>query len=162
MTQIVVEDSEEIARIVSSEWIVDGELQQAAFVLNPKETYLSVNRTGIDSYEDDVRNFVSTHKSFQFDGGKSYKRALLSVLDVRSIKVFDEDNQQLNINVEVEPRPTRNKSHAGIFVRSDSTNIIPNRKVPEGLEQKVDSIDSVLQDVRWELLKLAELQTKSL
>lgn len=154
----IVESSENVARILSSEWIVDGELQQSAFTLSPNETYLSVNRTSIDSYEDDVRNFVSTHEKFQFDDGKSYRRAMLSVSAVRDIKVFDEDNQQLEINVEVESRATHTKSHAGIFVRSGSTNIIPNRQIPEGLTKKVVSSDIILQDVRWELLNLAQLE----
>lgn len=160
--QELIDDSEEVARIINSEWMVDGELQQAAFTLNPNETYLSVNRTSIDSYEDDVRSFVASHERFQFDKGMFYKVALLSVSDVRSIKVFNEDDQQLNINVEVEPRSTHTKSHAGIFVRYGSNNIIPSREVPEDLAQKVVSTDMILQDVRWELLELAKLQTNSL
>lgn len=54
------------------------------------------------------------------------------------------------------------KSHAGIFVRSESKNLIPNRQVPEELASKVVSADAILQDVRWELLELAELQSKTL
>ena len=88
--QQLVSDNEDIARIVSSEWIVDGELQQTAFTLNPKETYLSVNRPSINTYDDDVRSFVSAHEKFQFDNGKSYRRAMLTVLDVRNIKVYDD------------------------------------------------------------------------
>ena len=159
--QQLVDDSEDIARIISSEWIVDGELQQTAFTLNPKETYLSVNRPCIDTYEDDVRNFLSTHEKFKFDEGHSYKRALLSVLDVRAIKVYDADNKQLDIDVEVEPRASHTKSHAGIFVRSGSTNIIPDRQIPEELYSEAISSDAILQDVRWELLELAEFQTIS-
>lgn len=160
--QQLVSDNEDIARIVSSEWIVDGELQQTAFTLNPKETYLSVNRPSINTYDDDVRSFVSAHEKFQFDNGKSYRRAMLTVLDVRNIKVYDDEDNQLNINVEVEPRDIHTKSHAGIFVRSESKNLIPNRQVPEELASKVVSADAIFQDVRWELLELAELQSKTL
>ena len=154
----LIDDSEDIARIVSSEWIVDGQLQQTAFTLNPNETYLSVNRPLIVTYEDDVRSFVSTHDKFKFNEGTSYKRALLSVSAVRTIQVFDNENEKLNIDVEVEPRAAHTKSHAGIFVCSGATNIIPNRQVPEELASKVLSSDIILQDVRWELLELAELQ----
>lgn len=157
--QQLIDDSEDIARIVSSEWIVDGQLQQTAFTLNPNETYLSVNRPLIDTYDDDVRSFVSTHEKFKFNEGTSYKRALLSVSEVRAIQMFDDKNEKLNIDVEVEPRAAHTKSHAGIFVRSGATNIIPNRQVPEELASKVLSSDIILQDVRWELLELAELQS---
>ena len=40
----MVADDEQVARIVSHEWVIDGELQLAAFALAPRETYLSVNR----------------------------------------------------------------------------------------------------------------------
>ena len=157
MLQNKVEDSESVARIVSSEWIVDGVLQQTAFMLNPKETYLSVNRPYIESYDDDVFKFVSSHEDFLFEE-RAYKRALLSVSDIRNIKVLDEAQQLLNINVEVEPRDVHTKSHAGIFVRSGSTNITLDRKTPESATSKAVSADMVLQEVRWELLDLAQLQ----
>ena len=152
-----IDDSEDVARMISSEWIVDGILQQTAFMLNPKETYLSVNRPCVDSYEEDVSKFVSNHERFRFEND-SYKRALLSVLDVRSIKVYNDSEELLNVNIEVEARNVHTKSHAGIFVRSGSTNIIPERQLPEEVASKHVSVDMVLQDIRWGLLELAELQ----
>lgn len=153
----VVDDNEKIARIVSKEWIVDGELQQTAFVLKPRETYLSVNRLSVHSYAEDVANFVSNHPKFLFEEN-SYQRALLSVSAVRAIDVFDEAGEKLDINVEVEAREAHVKSHAGIFVRSDSTNIIPERMLPDEMISKDVSVNTVLQDIRWGLLELAELQ----
>ena len=57
----MVADDEQVARIVSHEWVIDGELQLAAFALAPRETYLSVNRPIIDTYDEDVLQFVSAH-----------------------------------------------------------------------------------------------------
>lgn len=158
MQDNTIDDSEVVVRIVSSEWVVDGELQQSAFMLNPRETYLSVNRPVIDSYEADVRSFVLSHDKFLFDDGSSYRIAPLSVLDIRAISVYDEDNQKLNINVEVEPRDTHTKSHAGIFVRSGAENIIPNRQISDSAIPKTISTDMVLQEVRWEFLNIAQLK----
>ena len=156
MQDNTIDGSEEVVRVVSSEWVVDGELQQSAFMLNPRETYLSVNRPIIDSYEADVRSFVLSHDKFLFDNGNSYRIASISVSDIRAISVYNEDNQELNINVEVEPRDTHTKSHAGIFVRSGEINIIPNRQLSEF--PKTVSTDMVLQEVRWGLLDIAQLE----
>ena len=52
-------DSEAIVRIIRQEWLVDGVLQQSAFTLKPQETYLSVNRPAVDTYDADVQSFVS-------------------------------------------------------------------------------------------------------
>ena len=49
-----VADDEQVARIVSLEWVIDGELQLAAFALAPRETYLSVNRPIVETYDEDV------------------------------------------------------------------------------------------------------------
>ena len=91
-----------------------------------------------------------------FDNGNSYRIASISVSDIRAISVYNEDNQELNINVEVEPRDTHTKSHAGIFVRLGEINIIPNRQLSEF--PKTVSTDMVLQEVRWGLLDIAQLE----
>ena len=93
-------DSEAIVRIIRQEWLVDGVLQQSAFTLKPQETYLSVNRPAVDTYDADVQSFVSSHASFQFDNGKKYRCASMQVSGVRSIKVLDERNQPLAVEVE--------------------------------------------------------------
>jgi hypothetical protein len=63
-TQTKVADEEQVARLVSQEWVVDGVLQVAAFVQAPRETYLSVNRLSIDSYSEDVRHFIESHPNY--------------------------------------------------------------------------------------------------
>ena len=50
----MVADDEQVARIISHEWVIDGELQLAAFALAPRETYLSVNRPIVETYDEDV------------------------------------------------------------------------------------------------------------
>lgn len=60
----IVQDSEKVARLIDNEWVVNGKLQLSAFALRPKETYISVNRLSIPSFNEDVRSFVSQHPSF--------------------------------------------------------------------------------------------------
>lgn len=52
---------EKVARILSREWVVEGVLTNAAFTLRPKETYVSVNRPAIATYDSDVASFVIEH-----------------------------------------------------------------------------------------------------
>ena len=152
-----VSSEEKIARIIRNEWIMDGELLITAFALAPKETYLSVNRPAIDTYENDVREFISKHFDFQSDSGTSYNRALMSVGDVRDIDiVFNED--KLNVDVEVEPRDSHTKSHAGIFVRTGKHNIIHGRELFDGSVPAGISADDILHEVRWALHDIAEVQ----
>ena len=82
----------------------------------------------------------------------------MPVSGVRGIKVMDENDTPLAIEVEVEPRDVHTKSHAGIFVRSDAQNIIPGRSLMGTSIQEAVSVDMILQDVRWELLALSTLE----
>ena len=153
----MVADDEQVARIVSHEWVIDGELQLAAFALAPRETYLSVNRPIIDTYDEDVLQFVSAHPYYFDEKKQSYKRALLEVKAVRAISV-EKDGLRLNANVEVEPRDSHTKSHAGIFVRVNGKNVVHGRLLPEGQLPYNVSEEYLLQQLQWDLLELAELQ----
>ncbi len=57
---------EDVARIINPEWIEDGELMHEAFMLNVGETYISVNRPSINSYVDDVTDFINKHPDYMF------------------------------------------------------------------------------------------------
>ena len=54
-----VDSSEKVARILSTEWFVDGQLMNIAFTLLEGETYISVNRPVISTYDSDVAGFVA-------------------------------------------------------------------------------------------------------
>ena len=160
IVQDVISDTEEVARIISQEWVIEGMLMPQAFELAPKETYLSVNRIRIPSYEDDVNAFVEKHSQFLANDGRSYLRAILGVCNIRNIKV-NYDGKPLQIEVDIEPRAAHTLSHAGIFVKSDGKNVVSGRPlVNESLPECV-SAEMVLQQVQWELLELAELQTQN-
>ncbi|MBQ4406063.1 MAG: hypothetical protein II852_03535 [Bacteroidales bacterium] len=153
----VVSSDENIARIIRNEWISDGELLITAFALAPKETYLSVNRPSVESYQNDVREFISKHPDYQSNNNTTYNRALMNVGDVRNIDI-QFNGKKLNVDVEVEPRDSHTKSHAGIFVRTEKQNVIHGRElfgesVPAGI-----SADDILHEVRWALYDIAELQ----
>ena len=159
-TQTKVADEEQVARLVSQEWVVEGVLQVAAFVQAPHETYLSVNRLSIDSYSEDVRQFVKAHPKYYNASDDSYMRALLDVADIRAISV-EVDGLKVDANVEVEPRELHTRSHAGIFVRVKGRNVVPGRQLPNGQLPYNVSEEMLLQRVQWELHDLAEFQRQT-
>ena len=151
-----VPSEENVARILSKEWFVKDKLLSVAFALDAGETYLSVNRPAIDTYDSDVSAFVKKHSSYAFDSD-SYKRALLNVGDVRSIKV-EVGATQMMTDVEVEPRDAHTKSHAGIFTRFQNVNIKKGQILKAGPIAEEISADTVLLEVRKELLALSTVE----
>lgn len=111
----IISSSENVARILSSDWVVGGEIQHTAFMLKTNETYISVNRPAIETFNNDVAAFISSHPCFCVpDTNDTYQSAILNVGDIRNINV-EHDGKTIDINVEVEPRDVHTKSHAGIF-----------------------------------------------
>lgn len=148
--------SENVARILSKEWFVRGKLNSIAFTLDLGETYLSVNRTAIESFKTDVENFVSSHQAYSFGGG-DYKLSLLNVGEIRAIDVNVGDTN-MNIDVEVEPRNTHTKSHAGIFTRFQNKNIKRGQLIKAVATAEEISTDSILLEVRSELLRMSTIE----
>ena len=154
---IQVSSGENVARILSKEWFVRGKLTSAAFALEQGESYLSVNRTAIDTFDSDVASFVKNHNdSYAFDDS-TYKRALLNVGDVRGIDV-KVDQVEMKIDVEVEPRDTHTKSHAGIFTRFQNKNIKKGQLLKAGPTSEEVSGDTILLEVRKELQSLSSVE----
>ena len=151
-----VPSEEDVARILSSEWFVRGKLLSAAFALNQGETYLSVNRLVIDTYDSDVAAFVKSHTSYAINQN-TYKRALLNVGKVRGIDV-KVDATEMRIDVEVEPRDIHTKSHAGIFTRFQNKNIKKGQLLKAGAIGEGISSDSLLLEVRKNLLSLSSVE----
>ena len=151
-------DQEDVARILSREWVIDGVLSNAAFTLRPNETYISVNRLAIASYNRDVATFIDAHPSFSWNlGMASYRRALLHVKDVRKIQAGS-DEISLRVNVEVEPRKRSMKSHAGIFTRYDGQSLKHGTAFSAmGIAY---SVDDILLDVRTQLMRLARIEER--
>jgi len=154
----IVGSSEKVARILSTEWFVDGQLMNIAYTLLEGETYISVNRPVIDTYDSDVAAFVVKHNKYLFETDK-YKRAMLSVSDIRDIKV-DAFGEPLKINVEVEPRDSHTKSHAGIFTRYENKNVKRGDTLSH-LDKDI-SADDVLIKVRTQLLNMSTVEQVAL
>ena len=153
----IVNSDEQIARILHPEWVVDDEVQYSAFVLSNGETYLSVNRLIVDTYAEDINDFINKHPNYKVDGN-AYHRALLEVGDVRDMNV-DINQKVANLTVEVEPRDMHYKSHAGVFVRVDDKNVKGGQKVDIVAEDgDVISYDDIRQKVSFGLLQLATLE----
>lgn len=158
--QDIISPEETIVRLLHQEWVVNGILQQTAFNLRNGETYLSVNRPAVDSYEADVVSFIEQHPKYRTAPlMDSYRRAELNVGEVRNIDIRLRD-QSLDVEVEVESRSTHAKSHAGIFTRLDGKNIkggqVASISVKGG---KVVSTEMILQKMRWHLLQQAKVST---
>ena len=156
LQDVKISPEENIARILAKEWFVREKLVSFAFALDEGETYLSVNRPAIDTFDSDVLTFVKKHAIFAFEGN-SYKRAMINVGAVRGIDVAV-DETQMKIDVEVEPRNTHTKSHAGIFTRFQNKNIKKGQLLKAGPTGNEVSADTILLEVRKELLKLSSVE----
>ena len=155
-----ISSEEDVARLLHQNWIVDGILQQSAYVLNEGETYISVNRPAIETYDSDVSDFIDRHPSFKSSPrSDTYRRAMLHVGDVRSIDIHLGD-EHLSVSVDVEPRAMHTRSHAGIFTRVDGITIKPNRTHPTSDGEFGMSTDAILMKVRFHLLSLSIVETK--
>lgn len=154
---------ETVVRVLHRDWFVDDELQIFAFALRQNETYISVNRPIIESFDDDISDFITKHPDYLFsEESKTYKRAALNVGELRTISVIL-GQQTLDVGVEVEPRDVHYKSHAGIFTRLAGENI-------KGGQQKEVPIDddttlpiaAIFQKVQHKLLSLATIEQRTI
>jgi hypothetical protein len=81
-----VSGDEKVVRILHRDWVIDGKIQINAFALRQNETYISVNRPAIESYVNDVSDFVTNHKAYCVsDDSQSVRLAGLNVGDIRTI-----------------------------------------------------------------------------
>lgn len=159
MVKSTVSNEEDVARILSKGCVKNGVVQHTAFTLREGETYISVNRLAIPSFDSDVASFVRSHKNFLISDNdiKSYQRAVLRVGKIRAISVVVDD-KPLSVDVEVEPRDLFTKSHAGIFTRHDSKNLKTGGTIAVGEEKNI-SVDMVLLKVRLALVRLSSMET---
>lgn len=159
MVKSTVGNEEDVARILSNGWVKNGSVQHTAFTLREGETYISVNRLAIPSFDSDVASFVRSHKNFLIsdNGIKSYQRAVLRVGKIRAVSVIV-DGKPLSVDVEVEPRDVFTKSHAGIFTRHDRKNLKTGGTITVGEEKNI-SVDMVLLKVRLALVRLSSVET---
>ena len=156
---MTINSEENVARILSKVWVVNGELQHTAFMLREGETYISVNRPVVNTYVSDVVSFVKTHKNFITTNGNvnSYMRANLNVGSIRNISIIEQD-KPLAVDVEVEPRDVFTKSHAGIFTRFNNKNVKMGSTLAVSQEKNIPA-SLVLLKVRLALMRLASVET---
>ena len=154
-----ISGNETVVRILHRDWIVDDELQISAFSLRQNETYISVNRPIIESFDDDISDFLSKHTEYLIsDKPKTYKHAAMNVEELRSIKVLLGQNS-LDVSVEVEPRDSHYKSHAGIFTRLSGENIKGGQQKDVPIVDEITlPISAIYQKVQYKLLSIATLE----
>ena len=154
-----VSDDEKIVRILHRDWIVDGVLQLNAFTLKLNETYISVNRPVIETFTDDVLDFITKHSEYCIsDSSTSINLATLITGEVRNLQI-ELGGQIANVSVEVEPRDKNYQSHAGIFTRFDGKNLkggqLSEIQVGENVHMPVLAI---LQKVQHRLVQMSSLE----
>ncbi|MBO5624809.1 MAG: hypothetical protein J5953_03340 [Prevotella sp.] len=154
-----ISGNETVVRILHRDWIVDDELQISAFSLRQNETYISVNRPIIESFNDDISDFLSKHTEYLIsDEPKAYKRAAMNVEELRSINVLLGQNN-LDVAVEVEPRDSHYKSHSGIFTRLSGENIKGGQQKDVLIDEETTlPISAIYQKVQHKLLSIATLE----
>ena len=151
-----IANTEVVARILNKEWFVEGKLMHVAFTLRQDETYLSVNRPAISTFEGDVKSFVKAHPSYVFDDNSlGFRCASMNVGEVRAIQV-ELDGKSVMIEVEVEPRNIHIKSHAGIFTRYKNKNLKMSDFISDNNNKVNYSADAILLKVRLQLLRIAK------
>jgi hypothetical protein len=156
MGECLISNTEVVARILNKDWFDEGKLMHVAFTLRQGETYLSVNRPSISTFEEDVKSFVITHPSYAFDENTmGFRCASLNVGDVRNIQV-ELDERMIKVEVEVEPRNTHVKSHAGIFTRYKNKNLKMGDSISDNDTKVCYSADAILLKVRLQLLRMAK------
>lgn len=159
MAKQLVSNEENVIRILCNDWVKNGIVQHTAFALREGETYISVNRPAIPSFTVDAISFVKSHKNFLIsdNGEKSYKRAVLHVGQIRNISIVVDDNR-LSVDVDVEPRDSFTRSHAGIFTHHDNRNLKIGDVIAVNEDKNV-SADMVLLKVRLALVRLSLVET---
>lgn len=158
----LIDNSENVARILRRDWFDEGNLLHVAFALRNGETYISVNRPFVSSFKRDVKDFVMSHSEYALEG--DYRKcclANLNVGDVRDIQVTL-GHEKINIDVEVESRDIHVKSHAGIFSRYNKVNLKKGDTINDKSKGLALSADDILLKVRLQLLHMATCQRMTL
>lgn len=156
-----VSGDEKVVRILHRDWVIDGKIQINAFALRQNETYISVNRPAIESYVNDVSDFVTNHKAYCVsDDSQSVRLAGLNVGDIRTIDVTL-GQQKVDVAVEVEPRDSHYQSHAGIFTRLAGTNIKGGQQMSVSVDNVTLPVMAIYQKVQHKLLALSSLELRT-
>lgn len=158
-----VKDDEKIVRILHRDWVVDGEVQINAFALRQNETYISVNRPIIDSFSNDILDFVTKHHEYLVsDDSACFRQAVLISGEVRNIKI-ELGMQAAEVSIDIEPRDKNYQSHAGILTCYGEKNLKGGQLTEIQLNNNCRvSVPAILQKVQFELLQLSSLQTSQM
>jgi len=136
----MMDDKENVARLLKNLWFYDGELSPAAFNLRPQihESYISVLRESCDSFLKDVK--VVTH------GKCPVLYARLNVGELRGLQV-DSLEDDVCFDVKIVDN-TFLSSHAGIFIYINSQQIVGGEPLESYELRHGVSADSVLLLIR--------------
>lgn len=151
-----IDKSESVARLLNNLWFDEGILLPVAFLHRINESYISVNRPIVDSYDRDVEIFLSCNPDYCYYN-KLYRRAMLNVGEICDIKIEVGDTMTY-ADVEIEPRAERKLSHAGIFVRYQDLNLKRGKAIKIGIMKEEVSVDPILLEFCTELLERAKVE----
>lgn len=151
-----IDKSENVARLLSNFWFDEGILLPVAFLHRIGESYISVNRPIVDSYDRDVESFLSCNPDFCYFQ-RMYRRAMLNVGGISDIRIEVGDTMTF-ADVEIEPRTDKKMSHAGIFVRYQNLNLKRGKIISIAPLKEEVSVDPILLEFRNELLERANVE----
>lgn len=143
-----IDGSENVARILKSAWVFDGEISPSAFNLRPQihETYISVLREACDSFSPDVKEVA--HGKFPV------RYAQMNVGELRKLQV-DALEDEVNFDVKAVDN-IKLLSHAGIFLFINYKQLIGGEPF-ESVELKHGMpADSILMTIRETLSEFAK------
>lgn len=143
-----IDGSENVARILKSAWVFDGEVSPSAFNLRPHihETYISVLREACDSFCTDVKDVAH--------GKLPVRYAQMNVGELRQLQV-DALEDEVNFDVKAVDN-LRLLSHAGIFLYINYKQIVGGEPF-ESVELKHGMpADSILMAIRETLSEFAK------
>lgn len=156
----LVDKKEEVARILHREWVVDDKLQLNAFALRQGEPYLSVNRLAVETSSSDIHDFISHHSDYLISTESCICHlAVVRVHDIHNLSISYRE-WVASLTVEVEPRNTHYKSHAGIFTRVNGRNLKGGQQAELlANDGKKVSYSEIQLKVQLNLVRMAQLTT---
>lgn len=143
-----IDGSENVARILKSAWVFDGEISPSAFNLRPQihETYISVLREASDSFSTDIKEV--THGKFPV------RYAQMNVGELRKLQVNTLEDE-VNFDVKAVDN-LKLLSHAGIFLFINYKQLVGGEPF-ESVELKHGMpADSILMTIREALSEFAK------
>jgi len=145
---------ERVARVLKPSWLYKGEIAAAAFNLRPtlKETYVSVLREHIPTFEQDAKTVCKEKKNILYASIK------VDELEERKETVAE---QTVTFQIKETDNDTL-KSHAGIFIAVNGHNIVGGEPFESYIKESFVSENDIILEISKRLAKVGGKDIRSL